>query len=171
MPPGRNSPGRLVHSKHSEEDGQHPSHDLTLLPDARLCPACEVDAYCMVGALVDLEVYIASLNGQGLFAPLATHKGVAIAVVAGYDSAVFLDGVAEDSAFQSRGLRRETRVVLSLLFIRPVRKGQGSLHEHVNNWSFDLNVVFTHFVMIEVLVEFLRNAEPCRQHRVVRLFG
>ena len=64
----------------------------------------------MVGALVDLEVYIASLNGQGLFAPLATHKGVAIAIVAGYDSAVFLDGIVKDSAFQSWFLRSALRL-------------------------------------------------------------
>ena len=89
-----------------------PRHDFTFLADARLCPSCEVDAYCVVGALVDLEVYIASLNGQGLFAPLAAHKGVAIAVVAGYDSAVFLDGVVEDSAFQCLFLRSELQARL-----------------------------------------------------------
>ena len=89
MPLGRNSQGRICAPEHSEQDGQHSRHDFTFLSDARLCPSCEVDAYCMVGVLVDLEVYIASLNGQGLLAPLAAFKGVAIAVIAGYDSAVF----------------------------------------------------------------------------------
>ena len=96
----------LVHPKHSEQDGQHPCHDFTLLTDITWCGAAsQIDAYRMVGVLVDLEIYVASLNRQSLLAPLAAHKGVAIAIVAGYDSAVFLNGVVEDLAFQSWFLR------------------------------------------------------------------
>ena len=125
----------------------------------------------MVGVLGYLEVYIATLYGQSLFAPLATHKGVTIAVVARDDPGVFLDGVVEDSAFQSWFLRGKPYLELSAVFLRPIHEGQGPVHEHVHDRSLDLYVVITHFVMIKVLVEFLRNTESCREHRVIRLFG